>query len=196
LILDIAKIPRASSAERTVDAVRGLATRLGVTPDDLAGSIAVCDRERARPAVALAGRVCLLTGSPPPDRRLHDAIAAGGFTPSGTTLADAWSELGPGVGAGGDPFASLGRQLHALAEGPRAFVDAGAALEQKLVRTSAEAVVLWQIEEDEAQAWHLPAQRAALARAGVPALLLTRRDWLGRDGASEEINAFLRGIEP
>jgi hypothetical protein len=56
-------------------------------------------------------------------------------------------------------------------------------------------VVLWQIEEDDALAWHLPAQRAALARAGVPALVLTRRDWLARDGASEEIGAFLQGIE-
>jgi hypothetical protein len=42
-------------------------------------------------------------------------------------------------------------------------------------------VVLWQIEEDEAQAWHLPAQRAALASEGLPALVMTRRDWLARD---------------
>jgi len=30
----------------------------------------------------------------------------------------------------------------------------------------------------------------------VPALVLTRRDWLARDRASEEIGAFLQGIEP
>jgi hypothetical protein len=54
--------------------------------------------------------------------------------------------------------------------------------------------VLWQTEEDEAQAWHLPAQRAALAASGVPALVLTRRDWLARDGAPEEIVAFLGEI--
>ena len=58
----------------------------------------------------------------------------------------------------------------------------------------AEAVVLWQIEEDEAQAWHLPSQRAALAREGLPALVMTRRDWLARDGAADEIAGFLQGI--
>ena len=196
LILDIAKIPRASSARRTVDAVRALAARLGVVADDLARSIALCDRDRVRLARSPAGRVCLLAGSPPPDRRLHDAITAAGFAARGPTLADAWSELGPTVGDADDPFASIGRQLHALARGPRAFVDAGAALEREVMDASARAVVLWQIEEDDALAWHLPAQRAALARAGVPALVLTRRDWLARDGASEEIGAFLQGIEP
>jgi len=196
LILDIAKIPRESSAERTVDAVRALASRLGVTREDLSASIAICDRERATPALSLAGRVCLLAGSPPPDRRLHDAITAAGFAACGPTLAEAWTEPGPAVGAGDDPFASIGRQLHRLARGPRAFVDAGAALEREAMAASAQAVVLWQIEEDEAQAWHLPAQRAALARAGVPALVLTRRDWLALDGAGDEIGAFLRGIEP
>jgi hypothetical protein len=60
--------------------------------------------------------------------------------------------------------------------------------------SGAQAVVLWQIEEDEAQAWHLPAQRAALAGEGVPALVMTRRDWLARDGAADEIAAFLQGI--
>jgi hypothetical protein len=196
LILDIAKVPRASSAERTIDAVRALGARLGVTADDLAASIAVGDRERARPAPSLAGRVCLLAGSPPPDRRLHEAIAAAGFAACGPTLGEAWSELGPVVGAADDPFASLGAQLHALERGPRAFADAGASLEREVMETSARAVVLWQIEEDEAQAWHLPAQRAALARAGIPALVLTRRDWLARDGAGDEISAFLQGIEP
>jgi hypothetical protein len=196
LILDIAKIPRASSTGRTIDALRALAARLRVTRDDLAASIAVCNRERVRPAPGVAEPMCLLAGSPPPDRRLHEAIAAAGFAACGPTLGETWSDLGPVVDAGGDPFFSLGLQLHALERGPRAFADAGAALERDVIETCAKAVVLWQIEEDEAQAWHLPAQRAALARAGVPALVLTRRDWLARDGAGDEIAAFLEGIEP
>ena len=57
----------------------------------------------------------------------------------------------------------------------------------------AAAAVLWQTEEDEAEAWHLPAQRAALDSAAVPSLILTRRDWLARDGAAEEISVFLGG---
>jgi hypothetical protein len=67
-------------------------------------------------------------------------------------------------------------------------------LEAGIADSGAEAVILWQIEEDESQAWHLPAQRAALAAAGVPALVMTRRDWLARDGVLEEIRAFLEGI--
>jgi hypothetical protein len=194
LILDIAKIPRESSAERTIDAVREVAGKLQVGRADLAASIALCDRERAAASVYPGGRACLLVGSPPPDRRLHRVIEAAGFSAVGPTLLESWSELGQVVGNGGDPFASLGQQLHASPHGPRAFADAGRALERAVVETSAQAVVLWQIEEDEAQAWHLPAQRAALARAGVAALVLTRRDWLARDGAGDEIQTFLQEI--
>ncbi|HEU4652163.1 MAG TPA: hypothetical protein VFS49_12190, partial [Croceibacterium sp.] len=70
--------------------------------------------------------------------------------------------------------------------------DAGAALRRAVGDSGAAAVVLWQIEEDEAQAWHLPVQRAALAAAGVPSLVMTRRDWLARDGVADEIVAFLQ----
>ena len=84
--------------------------------------------------------------------------------------------------------------MHADPAGPRSFADPGAALSQAIAESRAEAVVLWQTEEDEAQAWHLPAQRATLAREGLPALVMTRRDWLARDGAGDEIAAFLKGI--
>jgi len=95
-----------------------------------------------------------------------------------------------------EPFSALARQVHSDPAGPRSFADAGAALHHAIAECGAEAVVLWQIEEDEAQAWHLPAQRAALAREGLPSLVLTRRDWLARDGAAAEITAFLKGIAP
>jgi hypothetical protein len=68
-------------------------------------------------------------------------------------------------------------------------------MEAEIAANGAEAVILWQIEEDESQAWHLPSQRAALAAAGIPALIMTRRDWLARDGAGDEIRAFLQGVE-
>jgi hypothetical protein len=194
LILDIAKIPRQSSADRTIDMVRELGARLGVSPQDLSGGIEACNRERLERRPHPTERVCLITGTPPPDLRLHVTIERAGFTPVGPTLLETWNELGEPVGRGDDPFAAIGQQLHALPSGPRAFTDAGAALAQAAADCSAQAVVLWQIEEDEAQAWHLPAQRAALARSGVPALVLTRRDWLARDGADEEIAAFLEGV--
>jgi hypothetical protein len=194
LILDIAKIPRQSSVERTVFAVRTLGTRLGVDAELLSRGIAECNRLRVADRADPEGRVCLLAGTPPPDLRLHEAVSDTGFTPLGPTLVETWNELGETVAGDCDPFAAVGRQLHALPSGPRAFTDAGAALSAAVSAASAAAVVLWQIEEDEAQAWHLPAQRAALARSGVPALVLTRRDWLARDGAGEDIRRFLQGI--
>jgi hypothetical protein len=161
----------------------------------LGAAIEGCNRERARATPAPAGRRCLLAGTPPPDRRLHEAAAGAGFAALGPTLLETWTQLGAVVDVGGEtPIAALARQLHADPEGPRSFSDPGEALLQAIADSGAEAVVLWQIEEDEAQAWHLPAQRAALAREGLPALVMTRRDWLAHDGAAGEIAAFLQGV--
>ena len=194
LILDIAKVPRTSSIARTAYSLRRLADRLSVNDSALADAIHACNGERVRAEPASAARPCLLAGTPPPDRRLHQVAAQAGFTPSGPTLGDTWRQLGAAVDVRGDPISALARQVHADPAGPRSFTDAGAALRQAIAECSAEAVVLWQIEEDEAQAWHLPAQRAALAGVGVPALVMTRRDWLARDGAAGEITTFLHGL--
>jgi hypothetical protein len=195
LILDIAKIPRASSLARTTDCLRVLAERLTVDATVLRQSVEACNRERAGTVAPRPARPCLLTGTPPPDRRLHAAIEAAGFAPLGPTLPETWAALGDPVDLGtGDVFDALARQVHGSAASPRAFVSAGASLEADIAASGAEAVILWQIEEDESQTWHLPAQRAALAAAGVPALVMTRRDWLARDGVIEEIRAFLGGI--
>jgi len=195
LICDIAKVPRTSSLARTVYSLRRLAKRLDVAHEALARAIDACNAERAHSSPPSAGRCCLLAGTAPPDRRLHEAAARAGFAASGPTLVETWTELGAVVDdAGEDPVSALARQVHADPAGPRSFADPGAALLQAIADSGAEAVVLWQIEEDEAQAWHLPAQRAALAREGLPALVMTRRDWLARDGAADEIAAFLQGI--
>ena len=196
LILDIAKVPRGSSVERTADSVRQLAARLGVDATGLAPVIDACNAERFQSAEPRQpGPSCLLAGTPPPDHRLHEVAERAGFTAIGPTLVETWTQLGAIVEiADGDAMAALARQVHADPAGPRSFADAGAALLESIAESGAEAVVLWQIEEDEAQAWHLPSQRAALAREGLPALVMTRRDWLARDGAADEIAAFLEGI--
>ena len=59
---------------------------------------------------------------------------------------------------------------------------------------SAEAVVLWLTEEDEALAWHVARQRAALVEAKMPHLVLTRRRWDGSDGAAKQICTFLQEL--
>jgi hypothetical protein len=196
LILDIAKVPRGSSVKRTADSLRRLAARLGVDAAGLAQAIDACNAERSRPAEPGGpGPSCLLAGTPPPDDRLHEVARRSGFTAVGPTLVETWTQLGAIVElADGDAMAALARQVHADPTGPRSFADAGATLLGAIAESGAEAVVLWQIEEDEAQAWHLPSQRAALAREGLPALVMTRRDWLARDGAADEIAAFLQGI--
>ncbi|MEO6151597.1 MAG: hypothetical protein ABIT09_03095 [Croceibacterium sp.] len=196
LILDIAKVPRASSIDHTAHCVRQLTVRLEVDEDVLVTAIETCNAERSVAASAVGRPVCLLAGTPPPDGRLHAAIRQAGFVPVGRTLLETWNQLGSPVDlTTGDACAALARQIHGDPQGPRSFADPGAMLSGALSATGATAVILWQTEEDEAQAWHLPAQRAALSTAGVSALVMTRRDWLGRDAAAHEITAFLGGIK-
>ena len=197
LMLDIAKIPRASSVDRTADSLRRLAAVLGVDQAGLARAIDACNAERTHSTGPVSPQPrCLLAGTPPPDHRLHQAVERAGFSGVGPILRETWTRLGAIVDvAGAEPMTALARQVHADPAGPRSFADAGVALLEAIAESGAEGVVLWQIEEDEAQAWHLPAQRAALASEGLPALVMTRRDWLARDGAADEIAAFLQGID-
>ena len=191
LILDIARIGRPSSEGRCIEAVRHLAGQLGVADDALETAIAVAPA--SPPAVSTVGNVCLLAGTPAPDRRLHDAVAANGWTAVGETLAEIWARCPAPAEAGtSDPCAALGRRMHAQSSGPRAFFDRGAKLVEQARAANAQAVVLWYAEEDEADVWHLPTQKRALAEAGIPALVLTRRDWRANDGAAEEIAVFLK----
>ncbi|GGD44545.1 hypothetical protein GRI62_10555 [Erythrobacter arachoides] len=188
LIFDIAKIPRPTSIARTEAKLRDLAERLGVTGDAL-GAAQV-------PASATPpgdGPVCLVTGTPAPDERLNAAVRAAGFAAFGQTITQQWTEDAP-CAPGTDPFAALSAALHALDAGPRSFADPAARMTRRIAETRAQAVIVWRIEEDEAQTWDLPAERRALEEAGVPSLVLTRRDWFARDGADGEIAAFLEGL--
>ncbi|WP_126174141.1 hypothetical protein [Altericroceibacterium xinjiangense] len=195
MILDVAKIDRPSSLERTIAKVRELMTALAVTPDALERSIVETNRLRSLPPPVPSSAVCLLSGTAPPDERMHAAIRAAGFAPVGRTLAEDWADLGQAVEENsGDPAAAVGRQLHARKGGPRSFADPAAALARAIEKNRAAAVVLWRIEEDEAQTWQLPAERQMLQHSGVPSLVLTRRDWRGRDGVFDEIREFLAGV--
>lgn len=195
VICDIAMIPRASSRERTAQKVRELADMLGVDDDALERAIAASNDERACGSERAAdGAACLLAGSPTPDRRLHDAVEAAGFVAFGRTLAEYWSGRGPIESGTGDPATAIAVSLHEAAAGPRSFVDRSELLRKSLATVRARAAILWRIEEDEAQVWHLPAERRVLQESGVPHLVMTRRDWFARDGAIEEIADFLKGL--
>ncbi|MFN4136364.1 MAG: hypothetical protein ACK4G2_11985 [Novosphingobium sp.] len=195
LMLDIAKIPRASSVARTEAALRALGARLGVDEAALAAAIARGNAARREsPAPTLGpGPVCLIAGSPLPDDRLHRVAAQAGWCAQGRTLADEWADRGPPVEEDCAPFAALARQIHARALDSRGFHDRAGALAQQARVTGAKAAVLWLIEEDDTSVWHLPAMQAALEGLGLPVMVATRRDWLCRDGIDLEMGAFLAG---
>ena len=196
LLFDIATIPRPSSRERTAQKVRELAAMLAIDDEALERAIVVSnDRLLSGRDGERDGPACLLAGSPTPDRRLHDAIEAQGFAAFGKTLAEYWSTPGTIIECGtGDPAGAIGASLHEGAIGPRSFADRSDLLRDSLTRVRARAAILWRIEEDEAQVWHLPAERRVLQESGVPHLVMTRRDWFARDGAVGEIANFLKGL--
>jgi hypothetical protein len=197
LVFDVAKIPRASSVAHTIEGVRRLAEEFGLDNEALeAGIVATNSKRGAGTEMAPAGRACLLAGTPPPQRLLHDAIAAAGFAPVGATLAEVWADPGPAVEqATGDPAGAIGRQVHRRHDDRRGFGDAARSTLELARRSGAEAAILWYGEEDEVRVWDVPGVRHALTEAGVPLLLMTRRDEAARDGAPAEVRAFLEGLK-
>lgn len=195
LMFDVAKIPRPTSVAHTISAVRKLAAEFGLEDDALEVGIAATNRRRSQSPAPAGGAACLLVGTPPAHRRLHDAIEAAGFSATGSTLGETWADLGPPIEEGsGDPATAIGRQLHARRNDRRGFADQSREVIERAERSRASAAVLWYTEEDEARIWELPKVSAALASLGVPLLTLTRRDELAKDGAPDEICTFLRGI--
>lgn len=194
IIFDVAKIPRQTSEDHTIASTRNLAASLDLDDDALAAGIAAMNQKRAQNSSEAPAPVCLLPGTPPPQGLLHQAIRAAGFVPLGQTLSESWSELGPEVQVDGDPAAAIGRQVHARRNEWRGFGAIAGWVGDLAKASNAAAAVLWFTEEDEARIWHLPRIRDALAEAGVPTLIMTRRDEQGADDAPAEIAAFLRGL--
>jgi hypothetical protein len=186
IVFDVAAIARPSSEAHTIASVRRFAAELGLDAAGLARGIAATNAQR-RGAAAPPEPVCLLPGTPPPQDRLHHAVRAAGFAPLGPKLAETWADAGPAIDPGDDPAAAIGRQVHARR-------ITGSSPTEPAAQAAARAAVLWYTEEDEARIWLLPPLRARLAEAGVPTLVMTRRDERGDDGAVTEIRLFLEGV--
>ena len=196
VILDVARIPRPGGEQRCTDAVTELAARLAVEPEAVARAIEQANAALPAAPSCAGKRACLLAGTLPPDNRLHHMIEHAGWHPVGQTMGDAWGCQQSAVERHSDgPFAALGRQIHQSRTGARSFHDRRAALTQRVADTAAKAAILWYAEEDEAEVWNLPAQRDALAQAGVPTLILTRRSWRADDGVAGEIAQFLQEFD-
>lgn len=196
LILDVARIPRPGGEQRCTDAIVTLANRLAVQPAAVTRAIAEANAAQPVTAPCRGQRCCLLAGTLPPDSRLHRIIEQAGWQPAGQTMQQAWGSQQGVIRPHADgPYAALGRYVHLAQTGARSFHDRSAMLRQRVGATSAAAAVLWYAEEDEAEVWNLPAQRDALAQAGVPTLILPRRSWRADDGVAEEIAQFLQELD-
>jgi hypothetical protein len=96
--------------------------------------------------------------------------------------------------ASGDPASAIGAHVYTQMTSARTFSDRAAQLIADARAVRAQAIILWFTEEEEGLVWHVPAQKQALAVAGIPALILTRCDWAARDGVDEKIASFLKGL--
>ncbi len=218
LIFDVAYVRRPTSAERTRTAVAKLCAQLEMRISDLAipqvnarravlaslqsgrhGNGLFYERlTRASlfgdvAAVAPAGQTTqrvLLAGTPPPDGRLHQAVDQAGASIVAEAHERSLGWMGQHVAEDGEPLTAIAASIYARTTGARTFGDRSQRLVAAAREAQADAVLLWLIEEEESEVWHVPAQRAALAAADIPTLVLTRRAWL--DDISGELTHFLK----
>jgi hypothetical protein len=142
---------------------------------------------------AAPARRVLLAGSVPPDDLFHRAVEASGCNVVGEMNQLALTRHGsPLQGYHDAPVTLLAQHCNTATGGARDFGDRATSVVNAAQRVGAEAVVLWLTEEDEALAWHVVRQRAALAQAALPHLILTRRSWDGSDDAATQIKRFLQ----
>lgn len=152
----------------------------------------VHDEDPGPLAAEVGGPRLLLVGSAPPDDRLHRAVEEAGANVVAELVDRSLDRLGASIGTVvDDPLAALALRAHQSRLGPRSFADRSDWLVEEARKVRADGVLVWLVAEEEALVWHVPAQRAALAVAGIPALFLTNRRWDGGDGAIEEIGRFV-----
>lgn len=136
-----------------------------------------------------------LVGSAPADESLHRAVEGVGWTVVEEFYDRSLLRLGEPVDpTSGDAVAAVVGQWLAHQSGKRAFKDTAGQIASRLRARQVGAAVLWYAREDEALAWRVPAQRAALAAAEIPTLVMTARRWDMGDGVAAEIAGFLRGL--
>ncbi len=160
LICDVTLIPRPHGQAHLEAALARLADRLGVGEEALLRALQEAVPDAPEPAAG-RGPLCLLAGTPPPDRRLHDAAAQAGWRMHGPTLAESWNDMAAiPTEPGESPFAALARAMRATTAASRGFRDRNAALAAEVGQTGARAAVLWSTEEDEAASGTCPDRSA------------------------------------
>jgi len=141
-----------------------------------------------------AGARVLLAGSAPPDARLHRAVESGGGCVVAELEGDSAARAVPMPADPTQTPAVLARHYQGLALGARSCVDRAAQLVSRARQSSAQAVILWLIEEDESLVWQLPEMVTALTSVQLPLLTLTRQRWDLQSDALERVTAFTRAL--
>lgn len=138
----------------------------------------------------------ILVGSMPVDGRIHEAVEIAGASLVAEAHALASGRLGPPVAIGDElPARAIARHLRRHSIAPRAFIDRAAWTVARAQAARAGAAIIWLTREDEGLAWAVPAQRAALAAAGIPVLVLAAARWQADDDTLDTIIDFCRGCE-
>jgi hypothetical protein len=144
-----------------------------------------------KPAEDAADLRVMLAGSVPPDQRLHQAVEGTGASVIAEAHVHGLARLGSAVAIDtGPPETELALQLRRASVAPRAMFDRARWLVERATVARADAVVLWLTRADEALAWHVPAQRRALAAADLPALILPAARWQADDDTPARIAEF------
>jgi hypothetical protein len=137
----------------------------------------------------------LLAGSMPPDERMHEAVESAGGSIVDELHAGGPLRLGPISSLQqAQPSLNIARHLQSHACGPRAFIHRAEQIVARARASRAAGVILWLTKEDEALAWHVPAQTAALREAGIPLLALPASNWLADGGVLDRIADFCRSV--
>jgi hypothetical protein len=211
LLYDVAKIPRATSQHYSNEAVRRLAAELAVDEARLPQAAQRVAR-RARLIAQLQAR----RESATPVAGSHAYRLLRAAEVSWTVAADQALQaelpilqprhrlLFAGSTAPDDRFhvavenagSNIVAELDDSIEGPRAFLSSAQTLMAEVQRARADGVLIWLLEEEEARVWNLPEQLRALAKAAVPALVLTRQSWSADAHVLERIAHFASSLVP
>jgi hypothetical protein len=84
----------------------------------------------------------------------------------------------------------IGLRAHARAALAQRLTGSGEAIVTAAQEARAHGVVIWMIEEESSLGWTLPDQLAALKRADLPSLALTRQNWAAEAGALQTLEDF------
>jgi len=159
--------------------------------DEVGGLLESWPSQEAKDAIGTV----MLAGSAPPDDTLHTAVESAGWTVVEEVYDRSMSRLRAVVDpAATDPVSAAALGWLDQEDGKRGFLDPAQSIAMRVRGRKVDAAILWLMREDESLAWRVPSQQAALAAAGIPALVLTARSWNVDDGATDEIHRFLRGL--